>query len=131
MPVRMGLHVTTHVHKNTSSWRQGAAMMESDLLSQTRLLVRRNRLPANIGLGKEWVIILARSSRVPDAPAGLYETTLSDLKALFPEDVQDYLRSPRRRSNRYLLVRTGSLAMTYWLTLPVRYRSIAVFVEPR
>jgi hypothetical protein len=105
--------------------------MESDLLSQTRLLVRRNRLPANIGLGKEWVIILARSSRVPDAPAGLYETTLSDLKALFPEDVQDYLRSPRRRSNRYLLVRTGSLAMTYWLTLPVRYRSIAVFVEPR
>ena len=106
-------------------------MMESDLLSQTRLLVRRNRLPANIGLGKEWVIILARSSWVPDAPAGLYETTLSDLTALFPEDVQDYLRSPRRRSNRYLLVRTGSLAMTYWLTLPTRYRSLAVFVEPR
>ena len=106
-------------------------MTESDLLNRTRLLVRRKRLPTDIGIGKEWVIILAISSHVPASAAGLYESTFADLKALFAHDIQDYSRSTRRRSNRYLLVRTGSLAMTYWLTLPTRYRSLAVFVEPR
>jgi hypothetical protein len=106
-------------------------MMESDLLKQTRLLVRQDRLPTDIGLGEEWVIILAMSSREPGLATGLYESTLTDLKCLYPHDVHETFRSTRRRSTSYLLVRTGSLAMTYLLTLPARFRSDSVYLGTR
>lgn len=106
-------------------------MTESELLEQTRLLLRQDRLPTDIGLGKEWLILLAMSSRIPGLATGLYDSTLTDLKCLFPHDVQEFFRSARRRSTRYLLARTGSLAMTYWLTLPTRFRSDSVYLGTR
>lgn len=124
----MTLHGTNLVHLNTSWWRQEATMTESELLKQTRLLVRQDRLHIDLGLGKEWVIILAMPSREQVLGTGLYESTLTDLKGLYPHDVQEYVRSTRRRSTRYLMVRTGSLAMTFWLTLPARYRSDSVYL---
>ena len=129
--MRMGLHGTTHVHQKTSWWRQGSTMSESDLLMITRLLVRQNRLPRNIGLGKEWIIILAMPSDAPAVATKLYGSTQEDLTTLYPMDAREITRTTRRRTTRYLLVRRGSLAMTYWLTLPARYRSDSIYLVPR
>jgi hypothetical protein len=97
----------------------------------TRLLVRQNRLPRNIGLGKEWIIILAMPSDAPAVATKLYGSTQEDLTTLYPMDAREITRTTRRRTTRYLLVRRGSLAMTYWLTLPARYRSDSIYLVPR
>jgi len=91
-------------------------MTESELLERTRTLIEQARLPTTIGLGEMWIIVLAASPILPPIASERYEAALAEFRDLYPEDVLDFSHGHRRKTSRYLLLRTGSLAVTHWLT---------------
>ena len=93
-------------------------MLESELLERTRRLAHQSRLSPVLGIGKQWIIVLAASPSLPPFATERYEETLAELLARFPEDVLDFHNTGHRKTTRYLLLRTGSLAVSYWLTRP-------------
>ena len=93
-------------------------MTESDLLERTRTLVQQAHLPTTFGLGESWIIVLAASPILPPVATERFESTLANFHSLYPQDVVDFSHGNRRRTTRYLLLRTGSLAVTHWLTQP-------------
>ncbi len=93
-------------------------MTEADLLDRTLNLVHQARLPTTLGLGETWVIVLAASPSLPPFATERFEATLADYRNLYPDDVFDFSHGNQKRTTatRYLLLRTGSLAVTHWLT---------------
>lgn len=91
-------------------------MTESDLLERTTILVHQAKLPTTYGLGETWIIALATSPSLPPMAVERYEATLAEFKGLYPSDVLDFSYGHRKIPNRYLLLRTGSLAVSHWIT---------------
>lgn len=91
-------------------------MLESELLERTRRLVHQSRLPPTLGIGEQWIIVLAASPSLPPIATERYEQALEELRGIYPDDVLDFSHTARRRTTRYLLLRSGSLAVSYWLT---------------
>jgi hypothetical protein len=91
-------------------------MTENELLERTRRLVQQARLPTTLGLGESWIILLAASPLLPAIATERYEQALEELRALYPQDTLDFSHTQRRRTTRYLLVRAGSLAVSWWLS---------------
>jgi len=89
-------------------------MDEAALLQRTRDLVHKANLPTTIGLGENWIIVLAASEILPPSAAERYEAALADLKEHFPGDVLDFSHTHRSGLARYLLLRAGSTAVNYW-----------------
>lgn len=108
--------LTKFVHPGCRSWSEGAPMLESELLQRTRRLVQQSRLPPTLGIGEQWIIVLAASPSLPSIATERYEQALEELRGIYPDDVLDFSHTARRRTTRYLLLRSGSLAVSYWLT---------------
>jgi len=90
-------------------------MQEAELLERTRLLAQQARLPAAMGLGETWAIVRAVIPAMPPMATERYQNDLATLKALWPDDVHDFVTSRRGQTSRYLLVRAGSLGLRAWL----------------
>lgn len=90
-------------------------MNEPELLTRTRTLVDQAHLPTTLGLGETWIIVLAASTSLPPIATERYETALAEYRSLYPDDVLDFSHGHRKRTNRYLLLRTGSPAVIFWL----------------
>jgi hypothetical protein len=91
-------------------------MTEAELLDRTRTLVQQANLPAAMGLGTTWIIVLAHSPFLPPVAAERYEATLKEYQQLFPQDAVDFSQPKRDHTTRYLLLRVGSPAVSRWLS---------------
>ena len=91
-------------------------MTELEMLERTRTLVHQAHLPTTLGLGDQWVIALAASPILPPVATERFEAALANYRILYPQDVLDFSHGNKKRTTRYLLLRTGSLAVTHWLT---------------